>query len=301
MCTMATTALPDFDSQWNFGDPKASEEAFRKILAEHDDAPQAYRLELRTQVARALGLQRRFDEALAVLDEVEAELDVLERDEHRTPKVRYLLERGRVFNSSGEPGKARPLFDAAYELADQASEDRLAVDALHMVAIVCEGDEALEWNLEALAYAEESEQPGARKWLGSLYNNIGWSYHDLGQYERALEVFEKGLAWRMEQGQPVPTRIARWTVGRALRSLERLDEALEAQQAIRADFPDAELPYVEEELGECLLTLGRAEEAAPHFQTAWAGLKDDAWLAENEPERMARLEKLAEQGVSTSD
>lgn len=285
-----TTDLPNFDSQWDFGDPAASEETFCTILAEHKGAPDAYLLALRTQIARAIGLQRRFNEAHEVLDKIEAELgDAI------APRVRYLLERGRVFNASGDPASARPLFEEAFELADKTDEHRLAVDALHMVAIVCDGAEALEWNLKALAYAEASDQPGARKWLGSLYNNIGWSFHELGRYEEALEVFQRGVSWREAQGEPVPTRIARWTVGRALRSLERVEEALEAQRAIRAEFPDACLPYVEEELGECLLALGRADEATPHFQKAWAGLKDDAWLAENEPERMTRLARLAGQ------
>lgn len=285
---MNATALPSFDSLWNFSDPEATEEAFRKVLAEHRDAPESYRLALLTQIARTLGLQRRFEEAHEVLDDVEAELG-----DDDMPRVRYLLERGRVLNSSGEPKKARQLFEEAFEVADRAGKDRLAVDALHMVAIVADGEEALEWNLKALEYAENSEQSGARKWLGSLCNNIGWSYHGLGDYEKALEIFKKGVAWREEQGEPVPSRIARWTVARTLRSLERVEEALEAQRAIRAEFEDSD-PYVDEELGECLAALGRLDEARPHFQKAYDGLKDDAWLAENEPERIARLKELAE-------
>lgn len=34
-----------------------------------------------------------------------------------------------------------------------------------------------------------------------------------------------------------------------------------------------------EEIGECLLALGRADEARPYFAQACAALSNDAWLA----------------------
>ncbi len=284
---MSQTNLPEIGKQWNWNDPKASEQAFRKLLADHPDAPEQYRLEVRTQVARALGLQKRFDAANKELDAVDAKLGDTPR-----ARVRYLLERGRVLNSSGHPKEARPLFEQAFDAAKKAREDRLAVDALHMIAIVAEPAEALEINLQAIAYAEKSDQPDAKKWLGSLYNNTGWSLHELGKYDEALAIFKKGLAWQKEHGKPQQIRIARWTVGRTLRSLGRIDEALAIQQAIRHDFPDADLPYVEEELGECLYAKGQADKARAHFHKAWELLKDDPWLSKHEPERIARLQKL---------
>jgi Flp pilus assembly protein TadD len=50
--------------------------------------------------------------------------------------------------------------------------------------------------------------------------------------------------------------------------------------------------YVSEELGELLLALGRGDEARPHFRRAADLLSQDAWLAEREPERLARLRQL---------
>ena len=279
----AEKELPDFDAQWNFGNPAASEQAFRSILQQQEQAPADYRLALRTQIARTLGLQRKFDEAHALLDEVETELSG-----DGVAKIRYLLERGRVLNSSSRPLEARPLFVQAMELGRAQRQDRLAVDAAHMVAITMKGQEALDANLEALKMAEASDQEGGRNWQGSLYNNIGWSYHDLGDYLRALEYFEKGVEFRRQQGKPEPLRIARWTVARTLRSLGRLEEALALQRELAGDSP-----YVEEEIGECLFALGRPDEARSHFESAYRGLKDDAFLQQHEPERLARLAELA--------
>ena len=51
---------------------------------------------------------------------------------------------------------------------------------------------------------------------------------------------------------------------------------------------------MDEELGECLLGLGRAADARPHFTLAYARLSQDPWLAEREPERLARLQRLGQ-------
>jgi tetratricopeptide (TPR) repeat protein len=201
------------------------------------------------------------------------------------------LERGRVFNSSKSADQARPLFLRAWEIASTAGQDFYAIDAAHMLGIVEPPDAQPAWNLKALALAEKSAEPRARKWLGSLYNNIGWTYHDQGQVEQALATFEKALAWRMEQGQEREIRIARWCVARALRSLGRLDEALTIQRELASGDHDG---YVDEEIAECLLTLGQGEETRPYFAAAYEKLSSDRWLAENEPARLARLKSLAE-------
>ncbi len=177
----------------------------------------------------------------------------------------------------------------AFEEAQAQHEDFYAVDAAHMVAIVESGDEHLAWNLRALDLAEHSDQPRARKWRGSLYNNIGWTYHDAGQYDQALDAFEKAIACRQEYGQEAEIRIARWCVARTLRSLNRIDLALAILQELESGPHSG---YVEEELAECLTVQGKPGEAAPYFAKANESLAKDEWLAANEPQRLARLQSL---------
>src|SRR5215467_2972385 len=111
------------DAAWEFDQPAESETRFRSELARVAERSAAA-LELRTQIARAQGLQRRFDAAHATLDAVEKELPA------QPPRVsvRYLLERGRTFNSSGQPARAVPLFREALDEARAAHEDFLAID-----------------------------------------------------------------------------------------------------------------------------------------------------------------------------
>ena len=150
-----------------------------------------------------------------------------------------------------------------------------------MLGIAAPAVERLGWNLRALALAEASPQPRAQGWRGSLYNNIGWTYHDLGQYDDALTMFKKALAWQMNARrgwEAVHARevlIASWTVARALRSLGQVDAALACQQSVLVRYQESNAEpggYLYEELGECLLALGRAEEAQPYFVRAYAML-----------------------------
>jgi tetratricopeptide (TPR) repeat protein len=288
----ASGQLPDFDKLWDYSNPAATETRFRELLpiaAAARNLP--HHLQLLTQIARSEGLQRKFDAAHETLDQVAAQLD----DALPVVRVRYLLERARVFNSSQQEDQARPLFLEAWETARQAGEDGFAVDAAHMLAIVEPPDEALRWNERALALAESSPHEAARRWLGSLLNNIGWTYHDKGDYARALELFERALAFREQQGEPGPIRIAKWCVARALRSLGRIEEALLRQESLLHEHEAAggKDGFVWEELGECHLALGHTEQAKQYFALAYAELSQDPWLAESEPQRIERLKSLA--------
>jgi tetratricopeptide (TPR) repeat protein len=226
------------------------------------------------------------------LDEIEPSLGALGSPR---PRVRHLLERGSVFNSSGQPERAVPIFLEALRAAEAAGEDGLAVDAAHMLGICAPASERLEWNHRALALAERSEQPAARRWLASLYNNIGWIHHGAGEYAAALDLFEKALSLREARSQVPETRIARWCVARTLRSMARLDEALSMQRrlAVELEADDQTDGYVDEEIAECLLALGRAREARGSFARAHELLAADQGLAAREPARLERLKKLS--------
>ncbi len=283
---------PEFDSLWNYEQPAETAQKFKALLPETEKHPnRSYYLELLTQIARTHSLQRQFAEAHALLDQVEKEL----KPEWKRAEVRYLLERGRSFNSAQAPEKALPLFVRAWEKALEAGLDFYAIDAAHMIAIAEKPENQLAWNLKALAAVEKTTDPRAQKWAGSLYNNIGWTYHDQGKFAEALGYFEKCLAWHQTHQTGESLLIAKWSVARTLRSLNRTEEALKQQLALAAERQKLKLAedgYVAEEIAECLFALKREAEAAPYFAKAYQLLSQDSWLLENESKRLERLKSL---------
>lgn len=287
--TAAAADHPPFDDLWDYGDPEATEAKFREVLVRPDGQTLDFMLQLKTQIARTYSLRGKFDEAHALLDEVEQALPPPDS----VARVRYLLERGRTFNSAGDKDRARALFMHAWLMAGTLGEDFHAVDAAHMIAIA-DSDAAMDWNMKALELAEASSDERAQGWKGSLYNNIGWTHHDAGQFEEALAVFERALVFRKEQGEADRTRVARWCIARTWRSLGRVEEALAEQRLLLAEAEAVDEPhgYTLEEIAECLHALERTDEAKPWFARAYATLAEDPWMMTNEADRMARLAQL---------
>lgn len=285
-------SLPDFDTLWDYQNPKQTEIKFRELIPiAKESGDVSYYAQLLTQIARTEGLQRKFEDAHKTLDIIEPLLT----DELVVARVRYLLERGRVYNSSNHPDRAKPFFLEAWKLAEVNKEDFYAIDAVHMLQIIEVPEKKLEWANIAIEMAEKTTDERAKNWLGSLYNNTGWAYNGLKQYDKALEMFKKSLKWQEEKGDVYGTIIAKWTIARTYRSLDRIDEALEIQRALAKEIEQKGLEtdgYVYEELGECLLLLEKKEEARKYFKIAYDFLSKNEWLKANEPERLERLKEL---------
>ena len=264
------------DKLWNFGDPAASEAKFREAIANGAGD------EGKTQLARSLGLQRKFDDAQAVLDSISLD------SASAIVQVRHALESGRVRNSSGRKEEAIPYFESALKLAEAADLEFYAIDAAHMLGIACEGEAGLDWNLRAIAMADAAKTDRARNWLGSLLNNTAWSMHDLGRFEEALDLFQKAAEFREQQGNAETIHIAHWAVGRCLRSLGRHEEALAIQRRI---LDGDQWGFAYEEIAENLAAQDQMEAATPWFAQAYERLVQIDWVAED-TERIGRLATL---------
>jgi tetratricopeptide (TPR) repeat protein len=289
--TDPSPSFVDFDAEWDYDRPGETEARFRALLpAARASGNRDYLVQLLTQIARTEGLQRRFDDAERTLAEAESLLT----SDTAVARVRLKLEQGRVLNSSKRRDQSKPLFLEAWNLARQAGSHAFAVDAAHMLGLVETGEASITWNERAMSLAESSPDPKARRWLGSLYNNLGWTYHGRGRYATAFDLFQKALTEREKEGKKPEIRIARWCMARCLRSLGRVEEALAAQRALYEEF-QAEGGmdgYVVEEIAECLLLSKREEEAKPHFAHAYRELSRDPWLRDNEAPRLERLARL---------
>jgi len=278
----------NIDAFWEYGDPAATEARFRAALPQ---ATSDERLELLTQIARTLSLRNEFSAAHALLDDVERQLS----DAGPAPRARYALERGRSFNSADDRERATELFRQAWDIAKTAALDGLAVDAAHMLAIVEPAAAAADWTRRGVELARQSSDAKAHALLPALLNNHAWNLHDAGRLEDALVAFrEAEVAWHATGRQP-QGRIATWSVGRALRALGRLDEALQLQRRLEQEWQVAGEAdgYVFEEIAENLEALGRRLEATEHFRRAENELRKDPQFARDEPARWQRITSLA--------
>ena len=191
---------------WDFDDLEGSRERFLVQLGA--EATDAGRAEVLTQLARVESLRDEFERCDELLDEAEALGGVT---------ARLLLERGRRERSSGRDGAGLAEFRRAFELAQGSGEDVLAIDAVHMLALV---DDAEAWTARGIEIAGAADDPGVRYWLGPLYNNIGWTRFEAGDHAGALEAFELALAAR-ERDDPRASALqhARDAVDEARRAL----------------------------------------------------------------------------------
>jgi tetratricopeptide (TPR) repeat protein len=239
--------MDDIDTLWDFSNPAVSEARFREHIPRVKSASE--KIVLLTQIARAQGLQDRFADAHVTLSEAEALL----KSEQSIARVRYLLERGRVFNSAKETGKAAISFQKAMALANGLGEDFYAIDAAHMLGVCLPQPESTQWNERALEMAEQTEDPRARGWQGPILNNMGWTSFDAGDYPKALDYLQRALNVREERKEKPQILVAKWAVARTLRALGRVREALVIQEALLLEHEKAGTNdhHVLEEVAEC--------------------------------------------------
>lgn len=270
---------------WDYGKPDLSEERFRAALP---TASADERRILHTQIARTYGIRRNFAQAQEVLADIEPQI----QEANIEAKVRYYLELGRTYSSATHPIEsqttevrelARSAYMQAFHLAQEGKLDGLAIDALHMMTVVDTApEEQIEWNRQALALMESSSQPEAKKWAGSLHNNMGYALHLHGRYEDALLEFKLALAARERDGNPQTIRIGHWMIAWTLRAMGRLDEAIEIQLRLARECDEAGEPdpYVFEEL-EKLYRTRHNHQQADFYATRrkFASTQPDGYLA----------------------
>lgn len=254
--------MSQIDALWDFNDPETSESRFREALAA---AEGDQRIEIATQVARALGLQGKFAEGHSVLDTLPA------LDGGRAA-TRVALERGRLFNSAGDREQATRCFAQAAELASAAGEYGLELDAIHMLAIA-DPTKSEEWTLAGLARIEETGDPDATRWTGPLLNNLGWALFDAGRLEEARDRFQQSGEFYRASGKAGQVAIARWSEARCLREEGQIQAALAIQLDLAETNPEPD-PYVFDELATLFAVTGDQES-----EDYWRSLADNPDLS----------------------
>jgi tetratricopeptide (TPR) repeat protein len=274
---------------WDFDDLSASERRFRELLAQETD--DASRAEVLTQLARVHGLRGDFDDGERLIREAETLAAESER-----AAVRIDLERGRILRSGGDPDAALPLFVSAYERGRRAGELYLAADAAHMAALAAPDRTVMrEWIQLGIELADSADG-SASYWLGPLLNNLGWEHYEAGEYEGALDAFERALTAReRDPKNQSAIALARYGVAKALRALGRPGEAAPLLELAVAWTQDEGKPdgWFHEELAKTYAALGRESDSRAHARLALPLLVETDPAFKTDEGRGARLRELA--------
>jgi tetratricopeptide (TPR) repeat protein len=181
------------DDLWDFEDPAGSGRRFAAAeeLPSHTESERA---ELASQRARALGLQGRLDDGHALLESAGRTSGT-----DTVVATRIALETGRLLNSADRPAEAIPRFEAAVSSAGSGGLLFLQIDALHMLAIA-DKRRSGEWAAQAIALTLTATDDRTRRWLVSLYNNLGCSHSEAGNLQAAYAAFLQAAEWAERVG-----------------------------------------------------------------------------------------------------
>lgn len=128
---------------------------------------------------------------------------------------------------------------------------------------------------KALFYAMEcvkrAEADNVKK-IEHLYARLGYTYFELGQTDKSIEVFEKVMVVTKRDTVPVPG-LAIKGLAKALILKERKEEALHFVRSIPKENPGyakVDLMLIEESLGNCYYALGQIDTAEMHYRNMHA-------------------------------
>ena len=227
--------------------------------------------------------------------------------------TRYLGVKGRYLwkDAAAEKKEVAPEASEAAkvftELYDYAQEHKLydrAIDAANMMSIVGDKDSRVDWSLKGIKAAEEGN---LRAWLAPLWNNLGWTYDDMGMYDKSLDALMKARRYHYIKGDPRSMLIADWSVAHAFRMTGQIDSSLAWSQraAIWAKdmYDEDNSPESAEWLGMCYKEIGEASLVQGDDKRAMAGFRsakmylDQAnmkeWDEKGYNELVAKIDKLA--------
>jgi predicted enzyme related to lactoylglutathione lyase len=216
----------------------------------------------------------------------------------RMPRAwsRYLGVLGRYQWKDDQLEEATETFTNMYQYCLEHDLYERAVDAAHMAAITAPGEEQIAWAKKGIAAAEKGEAEG---WLGPLWNNLGWTYSDLGRHEESLEALLNAREYHWKLGTEMNKLIADWSVGHAYRMAGQPDEAAAWMRSVLAWsehlYAQEASPNAAEwighscrELGELALARDRQPEALKYLRRAREKLSE-AGMLEWDPEGFEEL------------
>ena len=284
---------------WDFADPQASEKIFLKKMKEHSKS--AFEVwELQTQIARALGLQKKYIEAFHVLDSIQAGLEHAPVCESKDlVGIRYNLERGRILLLIEKVEDSIRCFRFAYKLATKIDADDLSIDAIKMLLNLTSISERIDLGLRGISIATKRGNENLYLSIGELATGVGQAYLENKEYQNAIEQFMHARDIYSKLVDAEHTRITRRSMCVAQRGLGNYKEALlelrmQEEWLKKSDNIDG---IVFEEIAENLLALGYSSSSI-YFSKALECFKTQDLIGDLDPKRISRMRELSRKNLN---
>ncbi|HDN79236.1 MAG TPA: tetratricopeptide repeat protein, partial [Chloroflexi bacterium] len=230
--------------------------------------------------------------ALALTD---LAVEIAERAEHEEAKALAWWTRANALIFLDRYQEALEAYQEARRIYQRQgrrlAEARMGVGMVAALAYMGEPEAAiaLAREFEPVLKAASAFFREDKRRLGGLLNNTGVAYELLGQYEEALEAYERKRALTIEMGEAIQQARAELNIGYLLTQLNAFPEAEQALQNARNTFEEAEmwndLVRAEFDLGVLYARWGRHQEASQAFRRAYRA----AEAVKAPPTQMAEL------------
>lgn len=138
--------------------------------------------------------------------------------------TRYLGVKGRFEWNDDDLVSAHETFLIMYKFSSSRQLWGRAIDAANLLSIVTEKPEdQIKWIEKGIEAAEDSDNESM---LAVLWNNMGATYYDMKDYEKALDCYLKSREYHWRFSGEVSKLYADYHIGMTYRLLGNYDEAL---------------------------------------------------------------------------
>ncbi|MCA8940274.1 MAG: hypothetical protein KDB07_10710 [Planctomycetes bacterium] len=251
---------------------------------------ESLRLKVWSLAARAKTIQGNLTEGEPLLERARAAREGADAD----ALASFGVVEGIFIRERGDKEAAKAYF---IKLADFCEENQLyakAVDAIHHIAIVAPADEQEHWALKGIEAAERGGD-ATKGWLGALWNNLGWTYDEAGEHEKALDALLKAQVAHQANSGEYQKVAADAFVAHALIHVGRIDEAEKLNDGVRvvsdaklADKPDDAhwqersfyCDWKNGEIARARGELAKAKEALEKAKAGFQALNGKGWYDE---------------------
>lgn len=260
--------------QSRLGQKEEAVECFQRLSRTFSNAPLMQRLDWAVKTSEILIWLNRFKEGEELLSKIEGEVEAAKDSIPLKNRLLLMEKKGLSLLHQEKILESRHYFQQGLRLAERyeetrVDEGRFLNDMAQIEMITGHPDKAIS----IFAESRERLRGLSKEELKQITNNdLGHVYHQIRDYERAIELLEEDVSFFSEMNNQEPLMRALYTLAESYRSLKKFKKAIkEYQRCIKLCQQEhlfAILLRAYNGLGNIYLSEGNSQEALNTYQKA---------------------------------